>query len=588
MAEVNTLTDNIKDMALLSNRQRIVGRNALVKNLFDYLKGHINIDDGLLALCTANGLLLGVWSPGFDQDVSGYTVSIDELRSHQGELLFHEVFAYHLIASDQLELRPAINFIQINLGALLNIFDIGEKNSRYLLDCLDSVRNSISIYDKDAHLLFANQHFCQYLRIDDRDAVIGLDIREIMKISGIKIQPMDKNSSDLKMLDVLESGQEALDWEVRIESIDTPNKARLASNDMYPVINKNGEVEALVELARSHQQDMKRTRKILGLTAEYTFDDIIGSSPPIREKIRMAKEYASNPFNFLITGESGVGKELFAQSIHNYGSNKKGPFVALNCGSIPENLVESELFGYVGGAFTGAAKNGQVGKFELADGGTLFLDEIGELPYHFQSKLLRVLETWMVTRVGSAREIQVNVRVIAATNRNLDQMVAEGLFRQDLYYRLQVLNIEIPPLRERREDILLLAATFLNQFVDPNSGNAKTLDVGAQNTLLEYDWPGNVRELKNVINRSAILSKEQTVMREVLEASIYSKGYILKPESNESAEDRLSKRKAEVNTSYANLVKEALDISKGNKKQAAELLGVSRKTFYRMMEKYHS
>lgn len=343
----------------------------------------------------------------------------------------------------------------------------------------------------------------------------------------------------------------------------------------------------MVELARSHQQDMKRARKIMGFTAEYSFDDIIGSSPVIRKKIRLAKEYANNPFNFLITGESGVGKELFAQSIHNHSANKKGPFVALNCASIPENLIESEFFGYVGGAFTGASKNGQVGKFELADGGTLFLDEIGELPYHFQSKLLRVLETWMVTRVGSSKEISVNVRVIAATNRNLDKMVSEGLFRQDLYYRLHVLNIDIPPLRERREDILLLATNFLKQFVDPDSGIMKTLDLDAQNALLEYDWPGNVRELKNVINRSAILSRERVVTKGTLETSIDSKGYLLKPNSGEAAEDRLNKRKMEIDISYANLLKEALDIASGNKKKAAKLLGVSRKTFYRMLEKYH-
>jgi transcriptional regulator with PAS, ATPase and Fis domain len=586
MAAPKKPADCIKDMARNSTRRRITGRNAVLKNLFEYLTEQMNLRTDFLALCTEEGLVLDFSAPDFKEDISGRTISLDALRQYQDRLLFHDGLQYRIISANSPKLKPAIKRLQNSLEALLKIFDTSESGSRYLLDCLDSVRNAISIYDKEARLLFANHCFCNYFRIDNREAVIGLDIRDIMKSTGITVSSMEKNSRHLKMLDVLKNGEEALDWEVRIESKDMPNKARLASNDMYPVINQNGEVEAMVELARSHQQDMTRTRKIMGLSAEYSFDNIIGSSSTIREKIRLAKEYANNPFNFLITGESGVGKELFAQSIHNHSANKKGPFVALNCASIPDNLIESELFGYVGGAFTGASKNGQVGKFELADGGTLFLDEIGELPYHFQSKLLRVLETWMVTRVGSSREIPITVRVIAATNRNLDKMMAEGLFRQDLYYRLHVLNIEIPPLRERGEDILLLAANFLNQFVAPDSGAVKTLDAEAKSVLLEYDWPGNVRELRNVINRSAILSKEPTVTRDILETSIYSTGYALKPAADESPETRLNKKRAEVDISYANLLKEALDITNGNKKLAAEMLGVSRKTFYRMLEKY--
>ena len=587
MSEPENLANSIKEMALRSSRQRVTGRNALAKSVFTHLSRQTELRDEPIVFCTEHGVLLALSSPGFDEDLSGYSVSFDALRARRDDLLFHDgLKEYRIISPNIPETAPAIDSLQGELGALLHIFDENEGDSRYLLGCLDSVRNAISIYDKDARLLFANRQFCGYLRIRDRDAVIGMNIRDIMDHTGLTIHAMEANAKQLKMLDVLKNGKEALDWEVRIESRDAPNDARLASNDMYPVVNKRGEIEGMVELARSHQQDMKRTRKILGLSAEFSFDSIIGSSPAIREKIKLAKEYAHNPFNFLITGESGVGKELFAQSIHNCSANKKGPFVALNCASIPEGLIESELFGYVGGAFTGASKNGQVGKFELADGGTLFLDEIGELPYHFQSKLLRVLETWMVTRVGSSQEIPVNVRVIAATNRNLDKMVSEGLFRQDLYYRLQVLNIEIPPLRERGEDILLLAENFLNQFMDPDTGAVKILDAGTRKAMLAYDWPGNVRELRNVINRIAILSKERTVTRDVLEASIHSKGYMLKPNVGEAPEDRLEKRRREVDVSHANLLREALDITGGNKKQAAELLGVSRKTFYRMLEKY--
>lgn len=261
----------------------------------------------------------------------------------------------------------------------------------------------------------------------------------------------------------------------------------------------------------------------------------------------------------------------------------------MNCASFPENLIESELFGYVGGAFTGASKNGQIGKFELADGGTLFLDEIGELPYHFQSKLLRVLETSKITRIGSTSETPVNVRVIAATNRDLVKMISEGLFREDLYYRLQVLNIEIPPLRQRREDLLVLTDAFFAQAAEATGSEPKILAPDAKDCIMKYDWPGNVRELRNVIHRVSILSKTEIVTKATIEAAIYSKGFSLKPaviDAEETPEDRLSKCRDAVNSSYVDLIKAALDVSKGNKSKAADLLGVSRKTFYRMIEKY--
>lgn len=464
--------------------------------------------------------------------------------------------------------------------------DKNERHSEYLLNCLNSVKNSIAIYDKDARLLFANDSYCTNLSIKDKDAVIGMHVTDIMKDAGINVYSTEDDSTRLKTLDVIQSGREVFDWEVRIESKEDPEKSRFVTYDMYPVLNDKGEVEGMTELAHSRQSDLKRTKKIMGLSAEYTFDDIVGSSSPIRKVITQAKKFANSPFNLLIVGESGVGKEVFAQSIHSYSSRRKQPFVGLNCASFPEGLIESELFGYSGGAFTGAAKNGQIGKFELANGGTLFLDEIGELPYHFQSKLLRVLETHMVTRIGSSHEIPVDVRVIAATNRDLSKMVSEKLFREDLYYRLQVLNIEIPPLRERSEDILELAEMFLKQSADLNGTDTQKLATDAKKALTTYDWPGNIRELKNAVNRMSILSGENVITRDVLEASIYAKGYLLKTETTESTEDRLSKRKHEVSESYVNLINEALDITKGNKKQAAELLGVSRKTFYRMLEKY--
>ena len=474
----------------------------------------------------------------------------------------------------------------------MQIFDDYVKENRQLWDSLDAVKKSISIYDKDATLLYANQYFCNYLHIANREQVIGRSIEDVIKSAGTKVHSIDTNTNRLKMHDVLHKGEEVIDWEVRILS--SKGDTQIAGNDMYPVLDENGTVTGMVEITHSRQQSLDSAKKLVGLSAEYTFENIIGTSTPMRESIRTAKDYANSPLSLLITGESGVGKELFAQAVHNYNDRRKGLFVALNCASFPENLIESELFGYVGGAFTGASKNGQIGKFELADGGTLFLDEVGELPFHFQSKLLRVLETWTITRIGSTKPFPVNVRLIAATNRNLEKMVEEGLFRQDLYYRLQILNIIIPPLRNRREDILQISEELLRQGRAPGSLQEKTLTEDAKQILLSYDWPGNVRELRNVLSRAALLSKSSFITRDVLTASIFASGSDARlsyeqslPDSTLSAEARLAQRQQEVEAAGANLLKEAISIAGGNKSKAAALLDMSRNTFYRMLKKYN-
>ena len=267
--------------------------------------------------------------------------------------------------------------------------------------------------------------------------------------------------------------------------------------------------------------------------------------------------------------------------------------MAINCASLPENLIESELFGYVGGAFTGASRSGQIGKFELADGGTIFLDEIGELPIHFQAKLLRVLETRKVMRIGSNKETPVDVRVIAATNRNLEKMIEEGFFREDLYYRLQVLRLQIPPLRDRGKDIIRLTENFLGQAASMENGKPKRLSQAAEEALCEYSWPGNVRELRNTVYRISLLSKGETVTPEDVRAAISARGYSLKQtapaekEEKSPGQDPLAVLKKKIDSDYADLIREAIRQAGGSKTEAAKLLGVSRRTMYRMIEKYN-
>ncbi|MBP2655531.1 MAG: modulated sigma54 specific transcriptional regulator, Fis family [Firmicutes bacterium] len=282
--------------------------------------------------------------------------------------------------------------------------------------------------------------------------------------------------------------------------------------DMAPIVVKGGIIGAvsvvkdITEVRRLSQEIQKVTKKTDHLKtmvdhmykAKYIFADIIGNSEAIAETIRVAKLVARGEADVLLSGESGTGKEVFAQAIHNSSSRASGPFVAVNCATIAPTLIESELFGYEEGAFTGAKKGGRPGLFETASGGTIFLDEIAELSLETQAKLLRVLQERAVRRVGETNEIPIDVRVISATNRDLDSMVRANSFRQDLYYRLNVLSIFLPPLRERGSDIAVMGQVFLRSH-ERILGRSFRLDSDTKLALLQHEWPGNVRELKNVI-----------------------------------------------------------------------------------------
>ncbi|OBR96925.1 limonene hydroxylase [Clostridium ragsdalei P11] len=321
----------------------------------------------------------------------------------------------------------------------------------------------------------------------------------------------------------------------------------------------------------------KLVKKVMGYTASYNFDNIVTVNSKMKEIIKFAKKVARSECNILIEGESGTGKELLAQSIHNYSERCEGPFVAINCSSIPRELVESELFGYEKGAFTGALKQGKPGKFELADGGTIFLDEVGELPLDIQSKLLRVLDNNKITRVGGTYEKQLNVRVIGATNRVLKDEIKKKNFRSDLYYRLSVMNIKTVPLRERKEDIELLIKYFMEELNSKSLCKKKVVEKAYIEKIKTYDWPGNVRELRNVIERDYYLSEDKMVPLDYLEKEIYEKNVSSDPVNiSVLPMDVLEKENIE----------NALEKCNGNILKAAKSLNISRSTMYRKMKKY--
>lgn len=481
-----------------------------------------------------------------------------------------------------------IEALQESFTRFFSIFYHNEQLRHFIFDGLDALPNSLFIYDEKLRLLYANADTCSYIHIKDRELELGKPIKEILEECGVQFRSVKKPHDYLKVNDVIKYARPVIDWEVEVTNVKDPSDHMIASNDMYPLFDADGKVSGVAEISRSRNTRIKQVRDTLGLTADYTFEDIMGDSKPMADAKNLSMSFAASPYNVLIYGESGVGKELFAQSIHNCSQRKNNPFVAINCASIAPELIDSELFGYEGGAFTGASKNGQIGKFELANGGTLFLDEVAELPLHFQTKLLRTLETNQITRIGGSKNIPVDVRIIAATNCSLEKMIEEGLFREDLYYRLMVLNITIPPLREHPEDISLCAEFFLQQSAQQNNLEKKRIDADARKLMTEYRWPGNIRELRNVMNRVSILSKSTIITREILAASLQPGSFSISEAEEKTAEMRINEKKIAIDRSNADLIKEVLSISKGNKRKAAELLGVSRKTFYRMLEKYEA
>jgi len=318
-------------------------------------------------------------------------------------------------------------------------------------------------------------------------------------------------------------------------------------------------------------------------TDKYSFGTIIGKSKSIENAIVLAKQVAKSNASVLITGESGTGKEVFARAIHQV-SGRKGTFVPINCSAIPYNLLESELFGYVEGAFTGALKKGKPGKFELANGGTLFLDEIGDMPLEMQAKLLRVLQDSIITRVGSDKSISVDIRILAATNKDLQILMAEEKFREDFYYRLNVVSILLPPLRERKIDIPDLVKDFAREFSEKNMIPSVEITSEVMKYLTDYTWKGNIRELRNTVERLVILSPDGKISKDKLPEDIlnHSTGG---PDTDEEGGDSFDLEKA-VSKLETNTIKKAMILCSGNKMKAAEMLKIKRTTLYYKLKHY--
>jgi PAS domain S-box-containing protein len=356
---------------------------------------------------------------------------------------------------------------------------------------LDNISDGVISVDKEGRITTINRIACKALQCTQQE-VVGQSIRNL-------------NLSDYPILECLRGirpravKQDLLAKKNRFQYISTCKLIRDSANQVI------GAVEIAKDL-----QEIKKLAQCISAPCQISFSDIVGQTEGINEAIAFSHKIATNDTIVTIRGDSGTGKELFARAIHT-ASRRRGPFVPINCAALPEQLLESELFGYVAGSFTGAKREGKIGLFETAQDGTVFLDEIGEMPLDAQAKLLRLIQEKAVRRIGACQEIPINARLITATNKNLERLVEEKKFREDLYYRISILPIHIPPLRARPGDIPLLVDQFLFQLSNRLYLRLPKLTPRAMEKLLRHDWPGNVRELKNVVDRAAILCDSDTI-----------------------------------------------------------------------------
>jgi len=348
------------------------------------------------------------------------------------------------------------------------------------------------------------------------------------------------------------------------------------NDELLAIISRAMEMVALKHRVKQLEDQLEET---------YGFESIVGISDKMKSTFTLMHKFAATDGTVLVSGESGTGKELIIRAIHQAGKRKTGPFVVVNCGAIPQNLIESEFFGHEAGSFTDA-KELRKGKFESANSGTLFLDEIGELPLEAQVKLLRVIEEGTFSRVGSDKSISVDVRVMAATNRDIAEMVNDGKFREDLYWRLNVLSLNVCPMRERKEDIPLLVEHFLDRYAGPLSIEQPSVSDKAMELLTAYEWPGNARELQNCIYSAMTIAASSTIEPADLPRRIYSESKqpdITSVEGGISlaqiASDATAKAEQEA-------INKAMSEANGNREKAADLLGINRKTLYRKLKQY--
>lgn len=436
--------------------------------------------------------------------------------------------------------------------------------NRYQNVIVESIDEGFITLDKEGVVTYINERGAKILSLD-KQASVGRHIRELVPFEPV-------------VLKVFETGRGYTDKEYILEN-SAGQKMHLLKT-ATPIRDEAGDMIGVIDIFKEIKYVKKIVNKMVGAKANFTFDDLIGENEKFKECIRIAQIAAKSSSNILIEGESGTGKELFAHSIHNASNRSDGPFVAINCAAIPKELIESELFGYSAGAFTGGVKGGRPGKFELANGGTIFLDEIGDMPIGTQAKLLRVLQDRKVVRLGGDTVFDVDVRVISATNKNLAEESRLNNFRWDIYYRLNVLTINIPPLRERLSDIRLITEYLIEKINRRLGTGVEGVSEEAVAVLEQNEWKGNVRELENLLERAINICRGSRI-----EVSHLPEAYT-GPARSLPREDGQTPYIPTLEAMEKSMIERALRHFGGNISKTSRVLDISRNTLYNKIEKY--
>ena len=448
------------------------------------------------------------------------------------------------------------------------------KNIKFF-NILDNIEEAVIIIDTTGRIFYTNSRYSQILNIPQR------------KIIGKYIQNIEQ---DTELIKVLKTKKAVSKEKTYIKSLKKYVSIRLFPlfnngsfegafsifKDITEITQLNDEVKRISDVAEGFSNQIKEQQELKN-------SDFIGDTPEFSNLISKALSVAKTDAVVLIRGENGSGKEILTNFIYKNSLRNNKPFITVNCAAIPENLIESELFGYEDGSFTGAKKGGKLGKFQLAEGGTIFLDEIGDTPLSMQAKLLRVLQEGEIEKIGSSKNIAINVRIIAATNQNLEELIEKKLFRRDLYYRLNVITLDIPPLRNRKHDIILLSNFFLSKF-NKKYGKSLIFSSDVYNYFYNYKWPGNIRELKNAIEYAVILCNSSTILLTDIPASIQEKENIQNLTTNNHFIKNYTSLKDAVTQYEHDIFIDALNKCNNNRSKAIELLKLSRRTFYRKLK----
>ena len=538
--------------------------------------GYFNVVKGCRYVCD----ILGISSREFILPTDYTEIDWDEIRARLRRIIEEE--GVDVLIGDTVAFANCVG----NLGREVLLITSGRES---ILRAVEEAANLLSVREeeqKNAQRFEAVLNFVH-------DGVLATDQGGLLTV----VNPVAEKIFDVQRDEVLGLPVTSVIQDTRIDKVLASGSPEFDQLQQAPAghiltnripIRVDGEVKGVVATFQEVSQIEAAERKIRqnlygkGMVTRYTFRDILTRDPQMKRLIKLAKDYAKTNATILIQGESGTGKELFAQSIHAYSPRAQGPFVAINCSALPPPLLESELFGYVEGAFTGAKRSGKIGLFEMAHNGTIFLDEIGEMDRTLQARLLRVLEERQVMRLGSDSLIPVNIRVLAATNQDLRRLASQGTFRVDLLYRLNVLNLPMTPLRQRKVDIAYLAEHFLSRYQTEHRRRIEAIPPQISELLERYEWPGNVRELKNVMERLVLSAESGRIEADTVRLLLEEMQEIWKhPAIGAELPDLLSGTLQQIKQ---RVIAQVLQFEGGNKSRAAKRLGVDRATIDRLAE----